>query len=62
MPRGSFGRSAYRVSALILLLAAGEAGAAELSLKRVVLSTAGSAISNTKPKCWETQVSASTLR
>jgi hypothetical protein len=41
MPRGSFGRSAYRVSALILLLAAGEAGAAELSLKRVVLSTAG---------------------
>ena len=41
MACGSFGRSAYRVSALILLLAAGEASAAELSLKRVVLSTAG---------------------
>src|SRR5262249_2979920 len=41
MARGSSGRSAYRVSALILLLTAGEASAAELSLKRVVLSTAG---------------------
>ena len=41
MARGSSGRSPYRAATLILLLTAGPASAAELSLKRVMLSTGG---------------------